>query len=211
MPLRSSGAPSLVSSQIDHFSSYTKLIFLFLATFHSCNVSSVSSLQGDSHRSRGDAGVPDSKQINQWKLLESLPTVLLLEVPVGKAFNNAASEQGGCGKAKARGHSEHHLFIPMFLFLFSGLNSAHTPTCAQHTLILISHIRQWKLLINPNCLFYPTDPGSGSGDDGKISPNLLSVKSKCAVFLMQFSAPNGSTDFCVYVTGVHWSRAHMSN
>lgn len=128
--------------------------------------SSVSSLQGDSHRSGGNAGVTDSKQISQWKQLESLPTVLLLQVPVGRAIiKRLLQSRGDVGRPRPGATlSITSSLFPCFCF-FSLAELLHThphvlssrrwPLIYAHTHSYSTIIRQWKLLINPNCLFSP--------------------------------------------------------
>lgn len=167
LPLQSSGAPGLVSSQTDCSPVTRSPFFSFLLPSTAALLNSwVSSLQGDSHRYGGNARVTDT-QTDQQMETTGVPSH---SPPAGGSsresyHQNTAAEQEGCGKAKARGHSEHHLlFISLFLFLFSGWNSARTPTCAQQLsrwplIYAYAHsyyaiIRQCKPVVN-NCLFSP--------------------------------------------------------
>lgn len=162
LPLWSSGA--LSGFQPDgSLSSYTKPVFLSLSSTAALLNSSVRSLQGDLHRSGGNTGVTDT-QTNQKMETTGVPSH---SPPAGGSgqesyHQDIAAEQGGCGKAKVRGH--HLLFIPLFLFLFSGWNlDAHSHVLNRrhgglsymhmHTLIQLSS-GSVKPLVN-TCLFSP--------------------------------------------------------
>lgn len=165
-------------------SSYTKPVFLFLATFHSCIVKQLSELASGRFPQIWRERRSHRHANRSTKQLECLPTVLLLEVPVERVIiKTLLQNRRDVGRPRPGGTLSITSFLfPSFCFFslaeilhahphvlssrHSGLSYMH-----MHTLIQLSSgsVSLWLITVcSP-----PADAGSGSGDDGKISHNFL--------------------------------------
>lgn len=127
-------------------SSYTKPVFLFLATFHSCIVKQLSELASGRFpqiwRERRS-----HKQINKWKQLECLPTVLLLEVPVERVIIKTLLQNRRDGQGPGALWASPPFYFPLSVS-FLWLKFCTHPHVCSAVVTVASHICICTLLFN---------------------------------------------------------------